>query len=145
MQRLTDNLQFYVAVQGQLADQNLDPSQKFVLGGPNGVRAYAQGEGVGDAGILGTAELRYALPARGWFTHTQVFAFFDGGRVRINEDQFLPGQNDIDLYGAGVGLNVEIADGFTLHGSVAWAVGSDSSQSVDNSGSQGWIQLVKSF
>jgi hemolysin activation/secretion protein len=145
MQRLTDTLQLYVAVQGQFADQNLDASQKFVLGGPNAVRAYAQGEGVGDAGILGTAELRYTLPARGWFTRTQVFAFFDGGRVRINEEQFLPGENDIDLFGAGVGLNVEIIDGFTLRGSMAWAVGSPSERDVDHSGSQGWIQLVKSF
>jgi hemolysin activation/secretion protein len=113
------------------------------LGGPNAIRAYAQGEGVGDAGVLGTTELRYALPAYGWVTHPQVFAFFDGGRVRINEDQYLPGKNDIDLYGAGVGLNVDIAGGFTLRGSIAWAVGSNSA--VDNSGSQGWLQLVKSF
>lgn len=144
LQRLTDSLQLYVAVQGQLADQNLDASQKFVLGGPNAVRAYAQGEGVGDAGVLGTAELRYTLPARAWFAHPQLFAFFDAGRVTINEEQFLPGENDIDLYGAGIGMNVDIVGGFTLRGSIAWAVGSDSAL-VDNSGSQGWIQLVKSF
>lgn len=145
VQHLTKDLQLYVAVQGQAADQNLDPSQKFVLGGPNAVRAYAQGEGVGDAGILGTAELRYTLPGRGWFSHPQVFAFFDGGRVRINEDQFLPGQNDIDLYGAGIGLNVDMSGGFTLRGSIAWRIGSDPAVDDDNSGSQGWIQLVKAF
>ena len=107
-------------MQGQYASKNLDSSQKFVLGGPNAVRAYDQGVGVGDEGLLGTAELRYSLPAYRWLTHPQVFAFFDGGSVRVNTDRFLPTQNHIELYGAGVGVNVDIAYGFALRGSVAW-------------------------
>ena len=116
-----------------------------MLGGPNAVRAYDQGAGIGDEGLLGTAELRYSLPAFGWLTHPQVFAFFDGGRVRVNTDRFLPTQNHIELYGAGVGLNVDIVYGFALRGSMAWQVGSDSGVDESNSGAQGWLQLVKSF
>ena len=144
LQRITDVLQLYIGLQGQLADKNLDSSQKFVLGGPNAVRAYPQGVAVGDEGILGTVELRYALPGYRWFAHPQAFAFFDAGRVHINDDPFLPTSNDIDLKGAGVGLNVEMPYGFALHGSVAWRIGSDSAVDSTDS-SRGWIQLVKTF
>jgi hemolysin activation/secretion protein len=143
LQRITDELQLYVAMQGQLADKNLDSSQKFVLGGPNAVRAYAQGEAVGDEGLLGTVELRYMLPAYRWFAHSQAVAFFDIGRVHVNEDPFLP-SNDIDLKGAGVGINIDLPYGFTMRGSVAWRIGSDSAVD-DDSSSRGWVQLVKAF
>lgn len=145
LQNLTGSLQLYLSMQGQYASKNLDSSQKFVLGGPNAVRAYDQGVGIGDEGLLGTAELRYSWPSYRWFTHPQAFAFFDGGSVRVNTDPFLPTQNHVELYGAGVGLNVDIVHGFTLRGSVAWQVDSDDDVAGSNSGAQGWIQLVKSF
>ncbi|HQR52078.1 MAG TPA: ShlB/FhaC/HecB family hemolysin secretion/activation protein [Burkholderiales bacterium] len=145
LQHLGEALQLYLGIQGQFAGKNLDPSQKFVLGGPNGVRAYPQGEGVGDDGFLGTAELRYALPPWGWLTRPQVFAFFDGGTVRINQDPFRAGLNRISQYGAGIGANLLFAGGFSLRGSVAWRVGSEPVPGVSNASSQGWIQLVKFF
>ena len=111
----------------------------------NAVRAYDQGVGIGDDGLLGTAELRYALPAFLGLTHPQLFAFFDSGSVRVNVDRFLPTQNHIELYGAGVGVDVDIGYGFGLRGSVAWQVGSDSGIDDSNSGPQGWVQLVKAF
>ncbi len=145
LQRITDVLQLYVGIQGQFAGKNLDPSQKFVLGGPNGVRAYPQGEGVGDDGFLGTAELRYTLPTWGWLTRPQVFAFFDGGTVRINQDQFRPGINRVSQYGAGIGANLLFVGNFSLRGGVAWRVGPEPVPGVSNASSQGWIQLVKFF
>ena len=145
LQKITDALQLYVAVQGQYASKNLDPSQKFVLGGPNAVRAYAQGDGVGDEGLLGTAEMRYSLPSLGWVDRAQVFAFWDAGRLRVNKDRYLPSQNYIDLYAAGIGINVDSFAGFTLRGSVAWRVGSEPAIDSTSSGSRGWIQIVKSF
>ena len=145
LQRVTNAISVYAAIQGQFASKNLDPSQKFVLGGPNGVRAYPQGEGVGDDGFLGTVELRYRLPAWRWLLRPQVFAFFDGGTVRINQDQFLPVQNNISMYGAGIGFDLLAAGGFTVRGSVAWRIGSEPVQGATNPTSQGWIQLVKFF
>jgi len=145
LQNVTGALQLYLGFQGQYASKNLDSSQKFVIGGPTAVRAYDQGVGVGDEGLLGTAELRYSLPTYRWFTRPQIVAFFDGGSVRVNVDRFLPTQNRIELYGAGVGVNVDIPYGFALHGSVAWQIGSDAGIDESNSGAQGWIQLVKSF
>ena len=145
LQRFTDTLQLYLGIQGQFAGKNLDPSQKFVLGGPNGVRAYPQGEGVGDDGFLGTAELRYTLPPWAWITRPQLFAFFDGGTIRINQDQFRPGINRITQYGAGLGANLLFAAGFSLRASVAWRVGPEPVPGVSNAASQGWIQIAKFF
>jgi hemolysin activation/secretion protein len=116
-----------------------------VLGGPGGVRAYPQGEGVGDVGLLGTAELRYTLPPWGWLAGPQVFAFFDGGTIRINHDPFLPVQNRISLHGAGVGFNLLTAGGFAVRGSVAWRIGAEPVPGVTNPSSRGWIQIVKFF
>ncbi len=143
LQNLAERLQLYVALQGQYASKNLDSSQKFVLGGPNSVRAYEQGVGVGDQALLGTVELRYWLPARGWLVRDQVFVFFDGGSVHVNEDPYLPTENQIDLYGAGIGVNLETRFGINVRGSVAWEIGSD--PAVDSSGSspRAWVQLVK--
>lgn len=81
VQRLGNMTDFLVKVSGQLASRNLDSSEEFYLGGPNGVRAYAQGEGSGDEGILGTAELRYHTPLRG----LTFSSFFDIGTVRMSK------------------------------------------------------------
>ncbi len=145
LQHVADAAELYVAVQGQFAGKNLDPSQKFVLGGPNGVRAYPQGEGVGDDGFLGTAELRYTFPPWTWVTRPQAFVFFDGGTVRINQDAFRAGQNRVSQYGAGIGANLLFVGGFSLRGSIAWRIGSEPVPGVSNASSQGWIQLVKFF
>ena len=115
-----------------------------MLGGPNGVRAYPQGEGVGDDGFLGTAELRYTLPPWGWLTRPQVFAFFDGGTVRINQDQFRR-LNRMSQYGAGIGVNFLVGGNFSLRGSVAWRIGAEPVPGASNASPQGWIQLVKFF
>ena len=65
VQRLGHASDFLVKVAGQKASRNLDSSEEFYLGGPNGVRAYAQGEGAGDEGLLSTAELRWHAPVQG--------------------------------------------------------------------------------
>ncbi len=143
LQNVAERLQLYLALQGQYASKNLDSSQKFVLGGPNSVRAYAQGVGVGDEALLGTAELRYWLPARGWLVHDQVFAFFDGGSVHVNQDPYLPTENHVNLYGAGIGADLETGFGINVRGSVAWQLGSDPAVESTGSSPRAWIQIVK--
>ena len=51
---LTNRLLAYVAVRGQVGLQNLDTTEQFRLGGPDGVRAFAPGEGTGDSGVIGS-------------------------------------------------------------------------------------------
>ena len=66
---------YRVRFQGQLANRALDGSEQFYLGGINGVRAYGNGDGYGDAGWLGSAEIRRQTGVEG----LEVAAFIDTG------------------------------------------------------------------
>ena len=145
VQDLGRAIRLYVSVSGQLAGKNLDPSEKFNLGGPDAVRAYPQGEGVGDSGILGTIELRRLLMVGSPYVRPELLAFFDGGRINTNQNPFLPDTNSYRLFGAGVGLNLLLRDGFRIRGSWAWKVGERPAQSAPDSSSRGWIQLGRDY
>lgn len=145
LQNLGDAFTLYLAVSGQLAGKNLDPSVKFNLGGPDAVRAYPQGEGVGDSGLLGTLELRYLVKSLRPYALPELVAFFDGGRVNINQNPFLTGSNSNRLLGAGVGLNVLLRHGLRVRANWAWKVGAHSTSSAPESSSRGWLQLGKDF
>ena len=97
VQRLGNMTDFLVKVSGQKASRNLDSSEQFYLGGPNGVRAYAQGEGSGDEGLLTTAELRYHAPIRGLTFST----FYDVGTSHRSKGG-VTGDNQVSLRGWGL-------------------------------------------
>lgn len=98
LQALGRRFQLYTQFSGQLASRNLDGSEKFSLGGPYGVRAYALGAGSGDQGWQASAELRY-LPAPRW----QLSAFVDAGQVQFNKHPWTRERNTQQLQAAGVG------------------------------------------
>jgi hemolysin activation/secretion protein/predicted porin len=95
------------SISGQQASRNLDTSEKFYLGGPMGVRAYAQGEGAGDEGWLASLELRHALGEVGGF-RAEGALFYDVGQVRIDRNAWDPAQlsDQKKLSGAGFGLTL---------------------------------------
>ncbi|MGU7775391.1 ShlB/FhaC/HecB family hemolysin secretion/activation protein [Burkholderia sp. MR1-5-21] len=98
IQALGGRFQLYAQISAQLASRNLDSSEKFSLGGPYGVRAYALGAGSGDQGWQASAELRY-LAAPGW----QVSMFVDAGGVQINRRPWTSERNTQHMQAAGVG------------------------------------------
>ncbi len=101
LQRINNSTQLAVSWSGQQASKNLDSSEKFSLGGPNGVRAYPLGEASGDEGYKVTVELRHLYSAT-W----QVSAFYDFGAARLNKTQFgTAAPNSKKLAGVGFGLN----------------------------------------
>lgn len=100
IQALGGRFQLYAQVSAQLASRNLDSSEKFSLGGPYGVRAYALGEGSGDQGWQASAELRY-LVAPGW----QVSTFVDAGGVQLNRQPWTRERNTQHMQAAGVGAS----------------------------------------
>jgi hemolysin activation/secretion protein len=77
LQYLSARNSLFVTATSQWANKNLDSSEKFYLGGPNGVRAYPASEIGGSEGLLTSIEWRHALTER-W----QLGLFYDYGRVR---------------------------------------------------------------
>ena len=82
VQNFDNRWDLLVKGQGQLASRNLDSSEDIYLGGANAVRAYPQGEASGDAGFIGTAELRYKTGVPGLVLST----YLDGGHVQLSKD-----------------------------------------------------------
>lgn len=99
LQNLGDRFQWYTQVNAQWASGNLDPSEKFSLGGPYGVRAYDGGSGNGDEGIQFSTELRYALQP-----HWQLSTFLDHGAVKLNKQPWSPENNIARMISAGAGI-----------------------------------------
>ena len=127
MQQLGHSTDVMVKVSGQKASRNLDSSEEFYLGGPNGVRAYAQGEGTGDEGALGTAEVRWHTPLRGLTLST----FYDAGAVRVSKG--LDGGADrVTLRGWGVGAAYSEPGDWFARLDYAKRIGLDPSVSVKN-------------
>lgn len=136
-QRMEDRWSALLSFSGQYADKNLDSSEKFALGGPFGVRGFPLGEAAGDRGVLAGAELRFDVtPAV-----LQASAFVDAGQVRINNDP-LPtsGENDRELWSAGLGLNWTAQRGFSARGLLAWA--NERATSAPDRRPRGWLQLA---
>jgi hemolysin activation/secretion protein len=122
LQRLTEVDALYLAINGQAADKNLDPSEQFFLGGPNSVRAYDVGTLGGAQGALGTAEFRHNF-GRQFYGAWQTIAFVDSGIVRVYKDVFEAGDNGATLSGAGLGLNWIGPAGVTASLGVAKPIG----------------------
>jgi len=82
VQRLGNSADMLIKGSAQIASRNLDGSERMYLGGANGVRAYPQGEGSGDEGIMGTIETRFYTKVPGLVFST----YLDAGYVRYNKD-----------------------------------------------------------
>ena len=108
-----DNMTLYARGSYQMAFDNLDSSEDFGLGGPEGVRAYPTGEAYGDEGAFAQIELRYAL---GW---AAPYMFYDYGYSRANHDPWTAGDNRRALGGGGAGLRVSY-EGWSANLAVAW-------------------------
>ena len=101
----------YLSANGQFGSKNLDSSEKFLLGGPSGVRGHAVGEASGDSGWLASAELRRDFQL-GQGLDAQALLFVDRGHVRQHIDPWagsvMPWTgNSYGLSSAGVGLNLQ--------------------------------------
>ena len=136
-----EGLSLYTSLSGQFASHNLDSAEKFQLGGPTGVRAYPVGEGLGDAGWLATAEMRYNLPAQGAY-NPQVFGFFDAGGLRQYNNPWagaLPAgaPNGYNLKGAGVGVSVTRNETANLRLMYAHKVGSNPNPTITGTDADG--------
>ncbi|MDB5818820.1 MAG: ShlB/FhaC/HecB family hemolysin secretion/activation protein [Rhizobacter sp.] len=127
LQGITQRTSLLVALSGQAASKNLDSSEKWVLGGVYGIRAYPQGEGVGDQGWMANVELRQEI-SRG----VQASAFYDAGGVTFNHDAYAAGANSQTLRGYGVALG-GAWNGFNAKATIAWRDGQRAVTAPDHS------------
>jgi hemolysin activation/secretion protein len=122
LQNLGGNFGLYAAMNGQLANKNLDTSEQIVLGGPWGVRAYPVGEGSADQGYVINLELRYVLrtPHRvpGQMT---AFVFYDYGEANpFHSPPFDVLNNQIVRRAIGIGFNWVANNNFALRTTYGW-------------------------
>lgn len=143
LQRLSDtNMLLSVVLSGQQAGKNLNSSEKFILGGANGVRAYPQGEGNGDEGWLANLELRHNFAQS-----VQGVLFYDAGSVDINRNPFAAGANTRNISGAGIGANANFV-GVQIKAYLAWRTGGGqptSEPATLNRNPRLWLQANKVF
>ncbi len=160
-QRLTSDLSLYLNLNGQFSSKNLDSSQKFFPGGPNGVRAYPGSEASADEGQLFKAELRYNvnnIPKD--IGDIQLLAFYDQAWVRRSNSHpsnvpilNAANSNKYHLSGAGLGLLLTKGDQYSLNFSWAKKLGSNPGRSnttgfdsdEQKSSSRFWLQGAMQF
>lgn len=146
-QRITDTLSLHAAVTGQFASTNLDASEKMVLGGMDGIRAYPQGEAFGDEGYLVNLEARLLLARLSEHVPGQVhlLGFVDTGAITINKNPWYAGSNHRYLSGTGVGLTWGEPGSFAVRMYYARKLGSDVAISAPDKSGRFWIQAIKYF
>ena len=144
-QGLTERTSLYVSFFGQKAGKNLDSSEKMILGGINGVRAYPQGEAPGDSGYLLNVELRYAFNVAALPGTWQAAGFLDTGEVTINENPFTAQDNRRRLSGGGVGLEWSQPGNFSLRLALAHRIGNERATAGSDDRSRAWLQAIKYF
>ena len=158
LQRLTRLISLFGSVRGQIADNNLDSSQKLILGGPNGVRAYPVGEAPGDEGHIMTFEARFDIPDTPSWARVQLVGFVDTGYIKLHKDPWpasitnATDSNHYWLSGAGTGIIIGKANLYSLLLSYAHKIGNNPGRSIAgndadncNDNSRVWLQAVAWF
>lgn len=147
MQRITDMVSLYARFAGQLSSKNLDPSEKFVLGGIDGTRDYPQGEGFGDEGYLASLEVRLLLAKLASHERGQVhlLGFVDTGHVMINQHAWSAGSNSRTLNSAGLGATWDDPGKFSVRTYYARKLGDEEAVSAPDKSGRFWIQVIKFF
>ena len=146
LQRVTEDVSIYAGITGQLASKKLDSSEKMVLGGMDGVRAYPQGEAFGDQGYLVNVEARLLLPKPESLPgNVHLIGFVDAGSVTINKNPWAAGNNKRNLASYGVGLTWSEPGNFMVRTYYARKIGTEPAVSSPDKSGRFWIQAVKYF
>jgi hemolysin activation/secretion protein len=149
-QALSTQTSIFTSYSGQLADKNLDSSEKMQLGGMNGVRAYPTGEGSGTDAQLIQLELRHQLESG-----INLSTFYDWGQVWIQHDPNFPGGpiNNRNTYkGFGASLGYTTSDGVNIKATWARKSGQNPNPTQTGNDQDGtrdrnryWLQVTVPF
>lgn len=125
-QSITTRTSWSMAAAGQMADGNLDASEKFQLGGAQTMRGYPTGETSGDQGWRINASITHTLGnTGGWQWRTSAFA--DHGYI---EKQHTPqaGSTTLNAYhltSVGLGLSAQHNNGLRASLTIGHKLGSN--------------------
>lgn len=158
VQKLPGTFSLNVAINGQIAKRNLDSSEKFYLGGPNGIRAYPGSEAGGDHAVVTNLELRYDWPESTRFGNLQIQAFLDSGSIKLHDDPLgkpidtATGRNRYSLHGMGLGFFLSQAGSHSLRATLAKKIGNNPGRTLFGNDSDGetndyrlWLQAMIIF
>lgn len=119
VQRVTNMIELFGSVQGQKSANILLASEEFGVGGITYGSAYNSSEITGEDGLAGRIELRLNNPVQTPFNFSQVYSFYDLGKV-WDRDSTVVRDRQRSLASAGLGLRVNVND--NLAGTVELAV-----------------------
>ncbi|MFM9913462.1 MAG: ShlB/FhaC/HecB family hemolysin secretion/activation protein [Methylophilaceae bacterium] len=153
-QKITESWTLIAKLSGQFAFDNLDSTERFSLGGADGIRAYPSGEGGADEGVL----LSFNL-VRPFTEKLQGTLFLDAGAVHVNKHTWAgwnSGNPNLDnvysLAGIGASVDWKITDNIALSATVATPIGSNPGRDTNGNDAdsrsqdvRGWINLVGQF
>lgn len=150
LQMLRSDLTASVALSGQFAGKNLDPGEKFYLGGSSGVRAYPASEGGGSDGMMVNMEMRKVFPG-----NISVAGFYDWGKVRVNHDNDINAPailNDFSLSGVGISVGWLAPVGMNFKATWSRRIGDNPNPSATGQDQDGtliqnrfWLQASVAF
>lgn len=145
LQQMTAKTSVWLSLTGQLANDNLDSSQKMVFGGPFSVRAYDTGAVSGDEGYLATAEVRHLLSQQHGYWQAVLFA--DVGHVKVNETVWAgaTGANQDTLAGFGLGLHWSGYKSLSAKAQIARSVSDSGSLTQGSDKSIAWVEFNIGF
>ena len=128
LQKLTEKTNLLIKFNGQLSPDNLDGSDQFSLGGPNGVRAYPSNEAAGDSGFVTSLELK-----RNLFNKIESSLFYDYGKIKLHESLWTNWnssntnlKNNYHIRGWGVSFGIPFFNAFNLNATYAKKLGHNS-------------------
>jgi len=154
--RAHPRLTLVTQLQGQWASKNLDSSEKFLLGGVGGVRAYPSGEAAGDTGVRASVDARWLALSHAKSGEWNLLAFADWGRIsqlKRPADLVQTTPNRVQLAGVGVGASLTRPGQWEVRAQWAHKVGSNAGRNPvtgadadgRNSRSRAWVDLRLSF
>jgi hemolysin activation/secretion protein len=152
LQAIDSGMHFVLNTSAQVATQNLNSSQLFMLGGPSGVRAYPVGQAAGSQGLLVQLELhKQLLAASSPIGSLTSFVFYDYGAVELFKNTWSnwsspnpsTGQsldNRTSLQGAGLGFRSIVNPKSYINLTLARAIGQSQSMRVYGVNANGLTQ-----
>ncbi len=136
LQNLTAEQSLFVSLSGQYANQVLDSSENFYLGGINTVRAYPVAEFGGEQATLLTTEWQWNFAPNFLFT-----TFVDWGQVVALSSN--PGERDTTLRAHGHGLSLSWQAPHGFYTKLTWSHRSGNNPRPTFSGSDSDGTLIK--